>query len=327
MNYILIGDESTTSFQNFGGAETILAKKLKQIQAIITINHNDSIFFVLKKFRQLWSKPEISLDKKSILLIYLKPSHLITVFIIAWCHGITVTRVSYGLPESEGFRQRALKILYIAFRKHIRIETINLKEFRYFNRLSFNVKYEFPASRLLNLVSPKNEYRKLSRFGFVGRWDEKKGASAFQDLCCNHREALNASIWVLTYGIPQEARRQLELANVVVYDFHGAERGCEFNELLSQLDFLVFPFQSLIGTTNPPLLPIECLSVGIPILVNPLGDLHELLGEVRYPHCLKSDFDEADLLYHCIQLIDIPHDRATQVEFKEYYQKMEEKFS
>ena len=126
-----------------------------------------------------------------------------------------------------------------------------------------------------------------------------------------------------TYGINKFEIEKLNSFGIDVHDFSGDKRNDElFTEIFSNCDACIFDYQSLAGTTNPPLLPIEALSMGIACIIRPLGDLAHLFND--YPLTLRKN-DENELMKVLKKYLDnhMLYDRKFHINF---YKSMEERY-
>lgn len=280
-DYIYFNYPSASDINGYGGTETIANSFGDSIEEIYQIGYL-SIFEIFRKIKR-------DHVHKKILFTYLPP--IMYLLVIAYCI-VTVTqlhKLSFGLPKRLSRKRLFLVFVESKLNSLIKILTVNLEEYKFLKIKGVNAEYIFPESKYQNTINVKKTGQ-AKRVCFVGRWDLNKGTEEFKSLVLR-RNNLSVEFIAITYKISSIEIRRLNDLGVKVYDFSGDKRDDDlFLNVLSSCDCAIFPYKSLEGTTNPPLLPIEALSLGITCILRPLGDLRILME--NYPFLLDTDGDE-----------------------------------
>ena len=280
-NYIYFNYPSASNIAGYGGTETIANSFGDSIEEIYQVSYL-SIFGIFRKIKR-------DHVHKKILFTYLPP--VMYLLVISYCI-VSVTqlhKLSFGLPTRLSRKRLLLILVEAKLNSIITILTINLEEYKFLKIKGINAEYFFPESKYQNTIIAKKTGR-AKRVCFVGRWDVNKGTEEFKALVLR-RNNLSVEFIAITYKISSLEIRKLNDLGVKVYDFSGDKRDDDlFLNVLSSCDCAILPYKSLEGTTNPPLLPIEALSLGITCILRPLGDLRILMK--KYPYLLHTDGDE-----------------------------------
>ena len=153
------------------------------------------------------------------------------------------------------------------------------------------------------------------RVVFCARLDERKGVSKFIELADSYRSSENVfEIYGPDGGELELVRREIEKRNLSdVVHYQGALQADEVQKLLREIDLLVLPSRE----DNFPMVILEALAVGTPVLVMPSCGFAETLKTFE-PNFVAASEDLSGLLKSFEKQFASNYSNKTQTEIIDF---------
>ena len=171
-----------------------------------------------------------------------------------------------------------------------------------------------PNGIAVDLVQGKRELFN-KRVVFCARLDERKGVSKFIELADSHRSSKNLfEIYGPDGGELELVRREIEKRNLSdVVHYKGALQANDVQKLLREIDLLVLPSRD----DNFPMVVLEALAVGTPVLVMPSCGFAETLKTFE-PSFVAASEDLSGLLKSYEKQFESNFSNKTQQEIMDF---------